>query len=79
MSESFSTVDLASPATVRHPSPPGFFPYHFDADSLPRASPAPARSPTPTVLIGPYARVTPAMAVYLMACGSSFITGVVIF
>ena len=72
MSESFSTVDLPSPATVRHPSPPGFSPYHFDADSFPRASPAPARSPTPTIPINPYPRVTPAMAVYLMACGSSF-------
>ena len=71
MSESFSTVDLHSPATVRHPSPPDFCPYRFYGDSLPRASPPP-RSLTPTVPIGPYARVTPAMAVYVMACGSSF-------
>ena len=40
MSESFSTVDLPSPATVRHPSPPVFFAYHFDADSLPGAESA---------------------------------------
>ena len=64
MSESFSTV--------RHLSPPAFFLYHFDANSLPGASPAPLRSPTPTVPIGPYARVTPAIALYLMASSSSF-------
>ena len=64
-------MDLPSPATVRHPSPPNFFPYRFDGDSLPGASPAPPRSPTPTIPIGPYPRVTPAMAVYLMACGCS--------
>ena len=74
MSESFSTVDLPSPATVRPPSPPDFFPYPFDADSLPGASLAPPHSPTPTIPIGPYARVTSAMAVYMMACGSSFCT-----
>ena len=72
MSESILTVDLPSPATVRHPSPPDFFPYRFDADSLPGASPAAPGSPTPTIPIGPYARVTPAVAVYLMASGSSF-------
>ena len=64
MSESFSTV--------RHPSPPAFFPYRFDTDSLPGASPAPPRSPTPTVPISPYARVTPAIALYLMVSSSSF-------
>ena len=64
MSESFSAV--------RHPSPPAFFPYRLDADSLPGALPAPLRSPTPTVPIGPYARVTPAIALYLMASSSSF-------
>ena len=64
MSESFSTV--------RHPSPPAFCPYHFDADSSPGASPAPPRSATPKVPIGPYARVTPAIALYLMASSSSF-------
>ena len=49
MSESMLTVDLPSPATVRNPSPPHFFPYRFDADSLPGASPAAPRSPTPTI------------------------------
>ena len=58
-------------ATVRHPSPPAFFPYHLDADTLPGASPAPPRSTTPTVPIGPYARVTPAIALYLMVSSSS--------
>ena len=72
MSKSFSTVDLPSPATVRHPSPPDFFPYRFDADSLSGASPAPHSCLTPTIPIGPYARVNPAMAVYVIACGSSF-------
>ena len=64
MSESFSTV--------RHPSPPAFFPYRFNAESRPGALPAPPRSPTLTVLIGPYATVTPAIALYLMVLSSSF-------
>ena len=64
MSESFSTV--------HHPSPPAFFPYPFDADRMPGASLAPPRSPAPTVPIGRNARVTPAIALYLMVSCSSF-------
>ena len=60
-----------SSLNMRHPSPPAFFPSRFDADSLPGASPAPPRSPTPTVPIAPYAGVTPAIALYLMVSSSS--------
>ena len=64
MSESFSTVG--------HASPPTFCPYGFDAVSLPGATPAPPRSPTTTVPIGHYARVTPPIALYMIALSSSF-------
>ena len=68
MSDSFSTV---ADGTIHHPSPPAFFPYRFDADDSPALPASPASTATIPVA-GPYARVTPSLARYLMASASSF-------
>ena len=72
MSESFSTVDLPSPglcATLPLPTslPTALIPIAFLCTCRPHRC-----SPIPTVPIGLYTRVSPAMAVYVMAGGSSF-------
>ena len=58
--------DEGSDASPELPGPSGTYPY-----TLPVGSPPPA-SRTPTLDMGPYATVTPALSLYLMASASSF-------